>query len=288
MGIRKINESTLTAIANAIRSKTGGSALINPEDMADEIESIQTGGSITNGIVFDTLDSSGKPLTVRYYGDVLNTWQFCGSMYGGMWNNLTAVRFPNGVKTVGIEAMRALTNLSDITGLFQEGLTMLNEGCFRGCTSLPKDITLPSSLQSIQGKLVFDGCTSIENVTDLHGERISGGFFNNCTGLKTYIGKKITTFWGANQFEGCSALERAEFGDVGIPVTLINYNNTFTGCTNSNLVIIFYCRGNYVDTLVSYTRNGATNATIICKASENTTYNGESFSAGDTILTSTP
>lgn len=44
MAVRKINESTLTAIANAIRAKTGGSALINPEDMADEIESIQTGG----------------------------------------------------------------------------------------------------------------------------------------------------------------------------------------------------------------------------------------------------
>lgn len=45
MGIRKINESTLTAIGNAIRSKTGGSALINPEDMASEIESIPSGGS---------------------------------------------------------------------------------------------------------------------------------------------------------------------------------------------------------------------------------------------------
>lgn len=44
MGIRKINESTLTAIGNAIRSKTGGSALINPEDMASEIESISGGG----------------------------------------------------------------------------------------------------------------------------------------------------------------------------------------------------------------------------------------------------
>lgn len=44
MAVRKINESTLTDIADAIRSKTGGSALINPEDMADEIESISTGG----------------------------------------------------------------------------------------------------------------------------------------------------------------------------------------------------------------------------------------------------
>lgn len=46
MAVRKINESTLAAIGNAIRSKTGGSALINPEDMASEIESITGGGGI--------------------------------------------------------------------------------------------------------------------------------------------------------------------------------------------------------------------------------------------------
>ena len=40
-----INESTLTDIADAIRAKTGDSALIDPADMADEIESIPTGGS---------------------------------------------------------------------------------------------------------------------------------------------------------------------------------------------------------------------------------------------------
>lgn len=38
-----IQSSTLEDIADAIRSKTGGSALINPEDMADKIDSIQTG-----------------------------------------------------------------------------------------------------------------------------------------------------------------------------------------------------------------------------------------------------
>lgn len=45
MAVWKINESTLTAIGNAIRAKTGGSALITPEDMASEIGSIPSGGS---------------------------------------------------------------------------------------------------------------------------------------------------------------------------------------------------------------------------------------------------
>lgn len=59
MAVRKINESTLTAIADAIRAKTGGSALINPEDMASEIDGLLIGGKITNLI-------NGLPLSSGY------------------------------------------------------------------------------------------------------------------------------------------------------------------------------------------------------------------------------
>lgn len=45
MADRRISTGTLTDIANAIRSKTGKSALITPQEMASEIESIETGGS---------------------------------------------------------------------------------------------------------------------------------------------------------------------------------------------------------------------------------------------------
>lgn len=53
MAVRKINESTLTDIADAIRSKTGGSSLIAPEDMPTEIASISGGGS-SGGLVKKT------------------------------------------------------------------------------------------------------------------------------------------------------------------------------------------------------------------------------------------
>lgn len=44
MADRRISTGTLTDIADAIRSKTGKSALITPQEMASEIESISTGG----------------------------------------------------------------------------------------------------------------------------------------------------------------------------------------------------------------------------------------------------
>lgn len=80
MGIRKINESTLTAIGNAIRSKTGGSALINPEDMADEIDSISSG--IGNGLEILTFDANGLPATAKVHG------QLTPREFYSLWYNL--------------------------------------------------------------------------------------------------------------------------------------------------------------------------------------------------------
>lgn len=45
-----IQSETLEDIADAIRAKTGGSSLIAPEDMADVIESIETGGVLPTGM----------------------------------------------------------------------------------------------------------------------------------------------------------------------------------------------------------------------------------------------
>ena len=45
-----IHDSTLEDIADAIRSKTGGSSLIAPEDMPTEIASISGGGSLPSSI----------------------------------------------------------------------------------------------------------------------------------------------------------------------------------------------------------------------------------------------
>lgn len=44
MGKVFIEETTLTSIGDAIRNKTGDSALLNPLDMPTAIESIETGG----------------------------------------------------------------------------------------------------------------------------------------------------------------------------------------------------------------------------------------------------
>lgn len=45
-----IQDSTLTAIADAIREKTGGTAVLTPAEMATMITGIETGGGLPDGV----------------------------------------------------------------------------------------------------------------------------------------------------------------------------------------------------------------------------------------------
>lgn len=88
-------------------------------------------------------------------------------------------------------------------------------------------------------------------------------------------------------FKNCKAMETLDVGSIGHAVTSWGSGN-FDGCTQSGLVVTLYTTGKKVDALNANVRDGATSATIIIKAAENTTYNGAAYAAGDTILTSTP
>lgn len=64
MGTKTIQDSTLTDIADAIRSKTGGSSAMTPAEMVTEIGSIQTGGGDTGD--FTHLDTFTLSEDVAY------------------------------------------------------------------------------------------------------------------------------------------------------------------------------------------------------------------------------
>ena len=75
-----IEESTLTAIGNAIRAKTGKTDMIPPLQMPTEIASIQSGGDATMKTVEGTL-----PLTVDGVGQRLEDYKIYGAE-GGVGN----------------------------------------------------------------------------------------------------------------------------------------------------------------------------------------------------------
>lgn len=57
-----IHDSTLEDIADAIRSKTGGSSLVAPEDMPTEIASIETGGGGSLPSIISKIDGGSFTL----------------------------------------------------------------------------------------------------------------------------------------------------------------------------------------------------------------------------------
>ena len=230
------------------------------------VENTKDGGgaAINDGIVVKARDASGFPTEADVYGD-LYPYQF--SYEGNYYHD-----------TIG---WRSLNKLS-----LKSGQTALKEGCF---SYLP--ITSINGLESI---------TAIENSCLIHTKLVEinlpNAVFGNVVApfsgndaLKRLYCPKLTGNLTAGSFGfagDCTGLEEAALGSVGHTVTNNSSINAFKNCTQSGLSITVFTNAANVDSLIASIRNGTTNATIIVKASEDTTYNGTAYTAGATIITS--
>lgn len=123
-----------SAIANAIRSKTGKSDTIKPVDMATEIESIQTGGGdnklaqlVDGSITTITADDLAGLTKVRDYAfwscyslTSITLPDSITSIDAGAFSNcsaLTQITIPNSMENIGANALRigSSTNKATIT-----------------------------------------------------------------------------------------------------------------------------------------------------------------------------
>lgn len=116
-------------------------------------------------------------------------------------------------------------------------------------------------------------------------QAIGTNAFRDSSLVTAVVPSEITFSSATYVFYGCKGLKSCTLGAVGKRVTIAD-NLIFGNCTQQDLTITVYTNGTNVDPSVTNIRNGATNATIIVKASEDTTYNGTSFAAGATIVTS--
>ena len=256
----------LTAIADAIRTKGGTTNLLTLAEMPQAIADLPSGGAaITDGIVVKARDADGFPTEADVYGD-LYPYQFSysGAYYHNTigWRSLSKLTLKSG-QTVLKEGCFAYLPLTQLNGI--EGVTVIEKLCLRNTKMV--EINLPNA--------VFGGLQTpfSENTAlkRLYCPKLTGGLTQGTYGFA----------------DGCTALEEVVIGSIGHTVTNSNSINSFKNCTQSGLSITVFTNAANVDSLIASIRNGATNATIIIKAAEATTYNGTSYAAGDTIITST-
>ena len=223
-----------------------------------------SGGAITDGIVVKARDTNGFPTEADVYGDLYpSQFSYDGAYYHDTigWRSLSKLTLKSG-QTVLRDNCFSYLPLTQLNSL--EGITAIAKSCLRNTKLV--EINLPNA--------VFNGLATP---------------FSGNSALKKLSCPKLTGALTQGTFgfaDDCTALEEAVLGSVGHAVTNSNSVNSFKNCTQSGLSITVFTNAANVDSLIASIRNGATNATIIIKAAEDTTYNGTAYTAGATIITS--
>ena len=154
-----IRGATLSAIANAIREKTGGTDQMTPEQMATEISNIKSGD---NGNFKSVIERTASNLTLP--SDLTSI----GSHAFYEYTNLALTSLPSGLTSIGAYAFSGCTNLA-LTSL-PSGVTNISSYAFNHCTKLTS-ITFEGTPTTIS-HTAFINCTNITtiNVTWAEGE----------------------------------------------------------------------------------------------------------------------
>lgn len=177
----------LTAVADAIRAKTGKTDKLTLDEMPVEIAGIQTGGGnddTTRQLIDGTLtylcDEAITHIRTRVFG------------YN---NTLKEVELPN-AKTIGMAVFASATALETVKLDSVETLIVSSQDQqFYACSNL-KNVSMNSL--KVVGNASFDGCTSLKQVYFPSLTRAGGNGFVN-SGLETARFPVLSTI-GTNAF----------------------------------------------------------------------------------------
>ena len=241
-----ITDSLLTAIADAIRAKTGDDDMMTPAEMAQAIEDLPEGA--TEPYVEYTFEG-GSVKTASLYGLTQIPSYFFGHTTSSP-GNLNSIVIPEGVVGIGRAAFLAsglhqISLPSTLTLIGQEafancaftqislpsGVREIQTDAFKSCTSLTS-IVLPEALTNV-GSSIFSGCTYLVSCNVPSGMTVIPAYcFNGCTRLvMTEIPAYVTQI-SAAAFQNCKALTAIDI----LGATDMPYSSVFGGCTNLKTV----------------------------------------------------
>ena len=286
MGIYSVDALSISKIGDLLVEQLGDEAAdyTFPEDFEKAIVDIGFSGLVMTGesSPYDlVVIGDGLSRTTRIYRE--------DNSASALYKKVKNI----GVKNIPANAFYIQTKLTEIDFCGME--TTIGQNAFYR-TDLLGDVLLPDSMESIAAQgFKLSGLTSISgnNVSRVYsGNGDMSGAFCQCTKLKNVYFPKLSTIEGSAYnrgiFYGCTALENVEVGSIGHNCGIASMH-VFNGCTQGGLTITIYRNdGSNIDAAIANIRNGATNATIIVKAASDLVYNGTSYQAGDTIVTSVP
>ena len=200
-----INEK-MTAIADAIRTKTGGNEPLTLDQMAQEIAGIQTGAGEDDVLV----QLLNRTIT-RFESDKITELggrSFCSC------KALISLSLPNCVTT----DEGSLQDCTSLETVHLPNLSNLGIRCFMNCTKI-EELVFPKV--SSASTYVFYGCSALKKC-DLHAVKYIGNIsFQNCKSLKALIIRtnSLCTLAGSAVFTG-SGIESGT-GCIYVPSALL-------------------------------------------------------------------
>ena len=178
-------DDTMTSIANAIRSKTGGSATMTPGQMPAQIASIPSGGGVGIPRGVDANGVYGMPTQSFTFSLPSNATDVADYVFNNAFYGCTGL---------------TSADLSSLTAA--SGISALNSA-FNGCTNLTSvDLSSLSTVSEVNAfSDAFSGCTSLTSVdlsslSVINGDGAFNYTFRGCRGLTSVSFPALT----ANSF----------------------------------------------------------------------------------------
>lgn len=238
-----IEESTLTNIGNAIRTKKGTTAKIDPANFASEIQAIETAKvqqnkylEVTSNGSYDVTPDSGYNGIARVMVDVSVSDVSAPDEYESMFRltlqkSIMVVTIPEKTKAIGSYAFYQCNQLVNVT--LNEGLQEIGQYAFS--STAIKSIVMPSTLRTI-GRSAFNSCNSLTSVTLNQGLTSINSSFVYCANLTNLvIPASVTTIEG-QAFNIGSSSKKATIKMLGTTPPTISTNAFSTSALNKILI----------------------------------------------------
>lgn len=233
-----VQDTTLTAIADAVRAKKGTTEPIALTDFAAEIESIQSGGgSGENKLALVVgAQSADNPydITASDLEGVTEIKQY--TFYGA--NGLISIELPTTCTSIGTSAFYGCSLLPSVD---MPKVTSIGNRTFYGCEALPS-VEMPNVISI--GDSAFRSCSALTSVSMPNVTSIGNDAFRICSSLTSLTIPSTCTGIGTYALQCGTTTNKCTFTfEATTPPTISS--RTFDGSKINKIIVPVGCGETY-------------------------------------------